>query len=338
MKALVYIDQFAGTALPSTWETIGAARSLGDVSVEAALVGADLSAAAAEAFGYGAEKVYTVEGASYKEYDAAIYTSALAKAVEASGAEAVILPTTTRGNELAAMLAVDLESGVLVDVIDLSQADGTIQATRPIYAGKALSKVQCDASPVIITIRNRAFSKPEFDPGKTGSAEVLSAAGTASMTTTGYDQAEGGVSLTDASVIVSGGRGAVNTSAEPPADLDDAGKEHWKAQQGFALIRELAETLNGAVGASRAVVDADYIAYEHQVGQTGKIVAPDLYIAAGISGAIQHMAGMRNSKLIVAINKDAEAPIFKYARFGVAQDMHTFLPVLTEAFKAKLAG
>jgi electron transfer flavoprotein alpha subunit len=153
----------------------------------------------------------------------------------------------------------------------------------------------------------------------------------------GYTQAEGGVSLTDANVIVSGGRGVSNNPAlTPPSGLDEKQAEIWRAQQGFKLVGDLAAVMGGAVGASRAAVDAGYIPYSHQVGQTGKVVAPDLYIACGISGAIQHQAGMRSSKVIVAINKDAEAPIFKLARYGVVGDLFPILPAVTEAFSQRL--
>ena len=149
--------------------------------------------------------------------------------------------------------------------------------------------------------------------------------------------AEQTVSVTDASVIVSGGRGASNNpSLTPPAGMDEKQAEIWRAQQGFKLIGELATVLGGAVGASRAAVDGGYIPYAHQVGQTGKVVAPDLYIACGISGAIQHIVGIRSAKLVIAINKDAEAPIFKVARYGVVGDLFAIVPALTAAFKKKL--
>jgi electron transfer flavoprotein alpha subunit len=149
---------------------------------------------------------------------------------------------------------------------------------------------------------------------------------------------EGGVSLTDAKVIVSGGRGVSNNpTLTPPTEItDEKQKEIWRAQQGFALLRALASALGAAVGASRAAVDAGYIAYASQVGQTGKVVSPDVYIACGISGAIQHQAGMRTAKTIVAINKDAEAPIFGLARFGIVGDMHKIVPALTAEVKKRL--
>ncbi len=138
-------------------------------------------------------------------------------------------------------------------------------------------------------------------------------------------------------MIVSGGRGVSNNpNLVPPDGMSDEEAEIWRAQQGFALIGELAETLGAAVGASRAAVDANYIPYAHQVGQTGKVVSPDLYIANGISGAIQHLAGMRNSKVIVAVNKDADAPIFKSARYGVVGDLYEIVPALNEAMNARI--
>ena len=195
----------------------------------------------------------------------------------------------------------------------------------------------CSGKPVIATIRTRAFTKPEADAGRSGTATKVEVKAEALTTVEGYSASESAVNLGDAGVIVSGGRGVSNNpSLQPPAGLDEKQAEIWRAHQGFALITELANVLGGAVGASRAAVDGGYIPYSHQVGQTGKVVTPDLYIACGISGAIQHLVGMRNAKLVVAINKDADAPIFKQARYGVVGDLFQIVPALTEAFKKKL--
>jgi electron transfer flavoprotein alpha subunit len=238
------------------------------------------------------------------------------------------------------MNSIDLGSGVLADVTSLAVLDGKVIATRPVYGGKLLTKAVCQANPQIITTRGRAFAKPALDASHSGMPvhlEAVMAEGQIQTRVIEYAQAEGGVSLSDAAVIVSGGRGVANSPRlNPPAGMDEKQAEIWRAQQGFNLISDLAAVLGGAVGASRAAVDAGFIPYTHQVGQTGKVVSPDLYIACGISGAIQHQAGMRSSKVIVAINKDADAPIFKLARFGVAGDMFAILPALTEAFRQRL--
>jgi electron transfer flavoprotein alpha subunit len=235
------------------------------------------------------------------------------------------------------MTAVDLNTGVLTDISALETNDGQLVATRPIYEGKLIEKTVCSGKPVLATIRGRAFPKPEADASKSGEAKKVDVKAEALTEVTGYSASESAVNLGDAGVIVSGGRGVANNpSLQPPAGMDEKQTELWRAQQGFALITELASVLGGAVGASRAAVDAGYIPYSHQVGQTGKVVTPDLYIACGISGAIQHLVGMRNAKLVVAINKDSDAPIFKQARYGVVGDLFQIVPALTEAFKRKL--
>jgi electron transfer flavoprotein alpha subunit len=200
-----------------------------------------------------------------------------------------------------------------------------------------LEKTVCSGKPVMATIPARAFPKPERVAGKAGTATKAEAKTDALTTVVGYAATESAVNIGDAAVIVSGGRGVSNNpSLTPPAGMDEKQAEIWRAQQGFALVTDLATLLGGAVGASRASVDAGYITYAHQVGQTGKVVTPDLYIACGISGAIQHLVGMRNAKVIVAINKDADAPIFKQARYGVVGDLFQILPALTAAMKKKL--
>jgi electron transfer flavoprotein alpha subunit len=342
-KIWVYIDQFKGQAVATSWEALGAATSLAGQlggGVTALVFGKGVESIAAEAFQYGADEVLLVDDATLDDYRAEPYTSLLSKAAAESSPEVILFPTTTRGRELAAMSAIDLNTGVLPDVTALEVKDGALLATRPIYAGKLLSKVTCLTRPQLVTLRGRAFPKPTMDASRTGTINhltpVMSEADIPSKVES-YSAGEAGVSLSDASVIVSGGRGVSNNPAlTPPAGMDEKQAEIWKAQQGFKLIEDLAQVLHAAVGASRAAVDAGYIPYAHQVGQTGKVVSPDLYIACGISGAIQHQAGMRTSKVIVAINRDPEAPIFKLARYGVVGDLYAIIPALTEAFRKRL--
>jgi electron transfer flavoprotein alpha subunit len=336
MNTWVYIDNFKGEALPSSWEAIGAAKTLGG-SVTALVFGSGVENLAKQAFEYGADEVLLADDASLEDYRSEIYAATLSNLASETTPDVILFPTTTRGRELAGMVAIDLNTGVLMDVISFELDGDTIVATRPIYAGKLLQKTRCNAKPQIVTLRGRAFPKPEPEAGRSGEIKKVDVAGDALTTIEGYTPSEGGVSLTDAGVIVSGGRGTSNNpDLIPPEGMSDEEAEIWRAQQGFKLIGELAEVLGAAVGASRAAVDAGYIPYSHQVGQTGKVVSPDLYIANGISGAIQHLAGMRTSKVIVAINKDPDAPIFKVARFGVVGDLFKIVPALTEAFKTRL--
>jgi electron transfer flavoprotein alpha subunit len=335
MKTWVYIDHFKGEPLPASWEAVGVGKTLGDVS--ALVFGSEVEAVAKSAFEYGADEVLLADDPALADFRAEAYASTLSALASDQAPDLILFPTTTRSRELAGMIAIDLNTGVLIDVIALDTEGDKVVATRPIYAGKLLEKTVCNASPQIVTLRGRAFPKPEQNAGATGTLTKVEAVTEAKVTVEGYSAGEGGVSLTDAGVIVSGGRGTSNNPAlTPPDGMDDKEAEIWKAQQGFEMVGELAKTLGAAMGASRAAVDAGYIPYAHQVGQTGKVVSPDLYIACGISGAIQHLAGMRTSKVIVAINKDPDAPIFKVARYGVVGDMHQIVPALTEAFKKKL--
>jgi electron transfer flavoprotein alpha subunit len=335
MKALIYIDHFKGDVQPASWEALGLAKSLGTAS--AVIFGSDVAAITKAAYEYGADEVFVADDAALADYRAEPYASTFSALVSVQSPDLVLLPTTTRTRELAAMTAVDLNTGVLTDISALEVNGSDIVATRPIYEGKLLEKTVCLGKPVITTIRGRAFPKPESDASKSGVGTKVEVKSDALTKVEGYSASESAVNLGDASVIVSGGRGVSNNpSLQPPAGMDEKQAELWRAQQGFALVTELANVLGGAVGASRAAVDAGYIPYSHQVGQTGKVVTPDLYIACGISGAIQHLVGMRNAKLIVAINKDSDAPIFKQARYGVVGDLFQIVPALTEAFKKKL--
>ena len=336
MNTWVYIDHFKGNALPASWETIGVGKTLGNVT--ALVFGSGIEALAKAAFEYGADEVLLADDASLVDYRAEAYATTLSKLSAERTPDLLLFPTTTRGRELAGMVAIDLRTGVMVDVTSLEATGGKITVTRPIYAGKLLTKETCSSRPQIITLRWRAFPKPAQQAGKSGTlTKVAVAIGDFPTKVEGYTTSESGVSLTYASVIVSGGRGVSNTPAlTPPAGLDEKQAEIWRAQQGFALVIDLASALGAAVGASRAAVDAGYVPYTHQVGQTGKVVSPDVYIACGISGAIQHLAGMRTSKVIVAINKDPEAPIFKLARYGVVGDLFQIVPALTVALKKKM--
>jgi electron transfer flavoprotein alpha subunit len=343
-KFFVYIDHFKGKPLPASWEVVGAARKLADSlggSVSALVFGANAEALGQTAIHYGADEAIVADDASLVDFRPEPYASLLSKLAKEGQHEAILFPTSTRGRELAAMAAIDLDSGVIPDAIEIINEGGKLIATRPIYAGKLLTKVVCNTKPQILTLRVRAFGKPVEDVARTGTVTKVApvvAEGEIKTKVIDYATVEGRVSLGDAAVVVSAGRGiANNPNLTPPAEItDEKQKEIWRAQQGFKLVGELAEVLGGAVGASRAAVDAGYVPYANQVGQTGKVVSPDLYIALGISGAIQHLAGMRTSKVIVAINKDGDAPIFKLARYGVVGDIHQLIPALTKAFKERL--
>jgi electron transfer flavoprotein alpha subunit len=324
MNTWVYLDHFKGNPLPASWEALGLAKTLGNAT--AILLGAGLDETARAAFEYGADTVLLADDPALADYRAEAFASTLSAAASAQTPDLILFPTTSRGREIAAMVAVDLNTGVLVDATALEIKDGKVIVTRPVYGGKILVQEICAARPALVTLRGRAFPRPARQSGRAGQVARLEVRLEAKTTVEGYTAAEG-VCLTDASVIVSGGRGL---TVFPGLD------EKAAAAKGFALLGELATVLNGAVGASRAVVDAGHIPYAHQVGQTGKLVSPDLYIACGISGAIQHLAGMRTAKVIVAINADAEAPIFQVARYGVVGDLYQIVPALTAALKKKM--
>jgi electron transfer flavoprotein alpha subunit len=341
-KVFVYVDHFKGDAPPASWEALGAARRVAESAgggVTAVVIGGKVEGLAQTAIEYGAADVLLAENPAFEDFLPEPYADALTAILSKQAPEIMLMPTTDRTRELAGMVAVDLSTGLILDIVDLEVEDDHVLATRPIYAGKLLSRVISTATPVLLALRSRSFVKPEPEAGRQGAiTRVEVEIGQSASEVLGYTEAARGVTLADASVIVSGGRGVVNNPRlQPPSDItDEKEQEIWRAQQGFKLIGELAEVLGAAVGASRAAVDAGYVPYSHQVGQTGKVVSPDLYVACGISGAIQHLAGMRTSKTIVAINRDPEAPIFKLARFGVVGDMHEIVPALTSALRERL--
>ncbi len=319
---LVWIETFRGSAVPVSYECLGEAKKLAaGGKVTAAVFGENAAVIAKEAIPFGADQAIVCEDATFAEYRAEPYVALLAKIASDLNPDVIMAGASTRGRDVSSGLAVELEAGAIADCIAIEEQGDQLVATRPVYAGKLLSHVVVKSAPVIITTRSRAFPMPEAESGKTGAvttvAPVLSEDQIATKSLGFAVEGEGEVSLNDARIIVSGGRGV-------------------GGPEGFAPIVALAKTLGAAVGASRAAVDAGWIPYAHQVGQSGKTVAPDLYIANGISGAIQHQAGMRTAKIIVAVNKDAEAPIFKLARYGVVGDLFQIVPALNEEFKKRL--
>ena len=322
-KTWVFIEQVKGVIAPPSLEAVGEGRRMAAQmggGVSALLFGNGVAGLAQTVIAHGADEVLLADDPTLAEFRTEAYGALLVKLVREQQPELVLAGATTRGRDIFGWAAVGLESSGIADIIGLDYADGKLTATRPVYAGKLMGKVVANKKPAFATLRPRAFPKPEPDPARAGSVtNITPVVAEADLATKVVDTLveEGRVSLADARIIVSGGRGV-------------------GGPEGFAPVRALAQTLGAAVGASRAAVDAGWIPYAHQVGQTGKTVSPDLYIAIGISGAIQHQAGMRSAKTIVAINKDAEAPIFKLARYGVVADLFKIVPALDAEFKKRL--
>ncbi len=318
----VFLENKDGALATISKEAIAAGRSVADelgVELTGLVMGSGVAPAVDAAFDLGCDQVIAADDASLSPFRVEAVGPLVAKVAQTHEPDVILAGASTRGRDLAAWVAADLDAGLVADATAVTVEDGKVKATRPVYAGKLLATCFVTEGTQIITLRNRAFPQAE-STGGTGTAQYVDpvvAEDDIATKVTGFEGKEGTISLTDANIIVSGGRGV-------------------GGPEGFAPVRELAEVLGAAVGASRAAVDAGWIPYEHQVGQTGKTVSPDLYIACGISGAIQHQAGMRTSKVIVAINKDPEAPIFKLAQYGIVGDLFEVLPALTEEFKKRM--
>jgi electron transfer flavoprotein alpha subunit len=308
---LVFTESKDGKLKKVSREALSIGRKLAEAAGGDLTAFAADAAAAADAGRYGAKKVFVVSAGAYATEP---YTSALAEAVKQAQPSIVLLGGTADGRDLAPRLAARLGVGVASDVDRLEWTGSALRARRPVYSGKVFLTVDVTGSPAIATTRPNAFPAEEAGGG---AAEVVNVSASTDnrvrIVETKAPEA-GEISLGEADIIVSGGRGL-------------------KEAQNFSYIRDLAHAIGGAVGASRAVVDAGWIDHQHQVGQTGRVVSPNLYIAAGVSGAIQHLAGMSSSKHIVAINKDPEAPIFRVADLGVVGDLFQILPALTEEVK-----
>jgi electron transfer flavoprotein alpha subunit len=338
-----FIETFRGSASAGSWEAIAAARAIAaasGASVTALVFGDNAAALAQDAAAYGADTALVCEDATLSQFRLEPYAALLTRLVQEHTPAAVVAVSSSRARELLAASAADTDSPMLSEVTAFTVgADGRLTAERGVYAGKILSDVAVTgAGTQFVTLRPRAFKAEAPNAAAQANITPVAAALSEDQITTkieSFEEEAGKVSLSDAAVIVSGGRAMANNPKDAPAGTADAAV--WKAQDGFEnTLKPLADALGAAVGASRAAVDAGYIPYAHQVGQTGKVVAPDLYIAAGISGAIQHQAGMRTSKVIVAINKDPEAPIFKMARFGLVGDLYAIVPAITAEVKRRL--
>lgn len=320
MKVLVFVEQRNGEFRKAAVEALCEGRRLSESGELIALViGNGAANFARNLFGYRPDRILTAEHPLLDPYSTEGYTRVLETAVRREQPDAVLIGGTAMGRDLAPRLGARLGIPVLSDVVQLSWDGGHLQAVRPIYAGKLLMKVISKASLGIATTRPKAFpacapSDPKEVPIQPLEVE-LSEKDVRARVKQIQAEAEGTIELTEADIVVSGGRGL-------------------KGTENFKLLEELARTLGAAVGASRAAVDSGWRSHSDQVGQTGKIVAPTLYIACGISGAIQHLAGMTSSKVIVAVNKDPEAPIFKVADYGIVGDVMEIIPALTAQIKA----
>ena len=319
MSVLAIAEQRDGSFRKVTYEVLSEGRKLADdlgSELTALVMGAGVEGIASELGNFGADKIMVVDHDSLGEYLTDTYTKVVTQIVEKVDPTVIIVGASVLGKDLAARLAARLDAGLAMDCVALRLDGENVVATRPIYGGKVQAEIAISGKPQIVATRPNAMSIQES--AKAGTIEKTDVdPGNSQLQFVEKSLETGKVELTEADVVVSGGRGMGG---------DD-----------YTLVEALAEALGGAVGASRSAVDEGWRPHADQVGQTGKVVSPNLYIALGISGAIQHLAGMSSSKVIVAVNKDAEAPIFSKADYGVVGDLFEVVPLITEEVK-KLKG
>jgi len=319
----IVAEQRDGAFRKISFELASTARKLADALGEevcAVLCGSGIEGIAGQLGQYGADKVFVADNPALEPYTTDAHAAAVAKVVKENDPAILLLGASTQGKDLSARLVGKLETGMATDCTDVKIADGKLLAIRPMYAGKCFGEVVTATFPQMASLRPNVF--PAVENAKAGAVVKFDPALDAGQLKTKVlevqKDASGKVDLTEANIIVSGGRG-------------------MKGPEGYAILEELAAVLGATVGASRAAVDAGWRPQSDQVGQTGKIVSPNLYVACGISGAIQHLAGMSSSKFIVAINKDAEAPIFTKADYGIVDDLFKVVPEFTKECKKLLA-
>ena len=318
---LVFAEQREGKLKKAVLELLGLARELAaGGEVHALVLGQGVGPVADEVSKHGADRVWVSDDAALALARTDLYAGQVVVAVEAAGANAVLLPATAMGRDLGPALAARLSAPLFTECLAVAREGAGFIARKAVFGGKALGTWTAESGPVVATVRPGAHAAAAAGAAGTIAALPCGAAPHTRLRLLGVKKAEGEtVDLQEAEVVVSGGRG-----------LQDA--------KNFALIEALAHAVGGAVGASRAVVDAGWIDHHHQVGQTGVTVAPKLYFACGISGAIQHLAGMRTAGCIVAVNKDPDAPIFKAAHYGIVGDLFEVVPLLTEELKKSRAS
>jgi electron transfer flavoprotein alpha subunit len=321
-NVLVFVEQRRGKILPATFQLLNAAGRLTAITggrVEACIIGEGVAALVETVAGYGAKKIYTVDDPELAMYRAMPYAAALCAAMEAAEPKIVLIPTTFMGRDLASRVAARKHAALAIDCTELTIDGSDLVVSKPMYAGKFSAKFRLSGNCLqIATVRTNAYTAAPLQSGAKAEIHAVT------LKLTDRDKrmkinevvatSSGVKDVTEGDIVVSGGRAL-------------------KSADNFKIIYDLAQTLDGAVGASRAACDAGYQPHTRQVGLTGKVVTPRLYIACGIDGAIQHLAGMRGSKVIVAINTKKEAPIFKVATYGCVADLFTIVPLLTAELK-----
>ncbi len=321
-KVLVLGEIRDGELRNVSFEAIAAAKLIADGGeVVAALFGETIGDEILTLLHYGADRAVKVEHSDLKVYTTDAYQQTLLQVIDIEKPDGLVMGHTAQGKDLSPRIATKLNAGLVSDVVNVDMDNGEAIFTVPIYSGKAFEKLKIADGFVFATVRPNNIAPLEKDESRTGDVSDVQVVikDLRTIIKEVVRKTAGGIDLSEAKIIVSGGRGV-------------------KSQDGFKILDELANVLGAAVGASRGACDAGYCDYALQIGQTGKVVTPDLYIAVGISGAIQHLAGMSNSKVIVAINKDSEAPIFDVADYGIVGDLFEVVPLLIEEMKSVAVG